>query len=200
MTCVWNFIGDLEDLGVEERGKYSKTLFFPRNIIWWCGLCLSHENMTTNEPSGYTTSKNSWRAKPLQAPSKRFHAWCQTSTAKYMITALFWVITQRVVFSFLLTFRDNLSLPPPGGRSPEDGPKRLSRNVDKKLLLLAAWQRRSGRLSSSVPLQRLTEIPTVGTTQKNMTTISAYEYVNSVLSGVTHIPVTASILRVLFLL
>ena len=41
---------------------------------------------------------------------------------------VFWVVTQRVVFNFLLTLRDNLSVP---------SPDRVSRNVGKKLPLLA---------------------------------------------------------------
>jgi hypothetical protein len=41
--------------------------------------------------------------------------------------------------NFLRTFRDNLSVPSSGVKNPtEDGTNRLSRNVDKKLLLLGA--------------------------------------------------------------
>jgi hypothetical protein len=38
--------------------------------------------------------------------------------AKYMRTAFFWVITQRVVEFFLPTFRDNLSVPSSGAKIP----------------------------------------------------------------------------------
>jgi len=39
---------------------------------------------------------------------------------------------------FLLTLRDNLSVPSPGFKNPEDGTDRLSRNFGKKLSLVAA--------------------------------------------------------------
>ena len=60
--------------------------------------------------------------------------------AKYMRTALLWVITQRVVVNFT-----DVSEQPIGpvlrvqeSKKPEDGTERLSRNVGKKLPLLAA--------------------------------------------------------------
>jgi len=64
--------------------------------------------------------------------------------AKYRIlrTALLWVITQRVVVisyrRFGTTYRSHLQGPIFGFLNPEDGRDSLSRNVGKKLPLLAA--------------------------------------------------------------
>jgi hypothetical protein len=55
-------------------------------------------------------------------------------------TALFWVITQRVVVISYRRFEKTYRSHPRGSRvlNPEDGNDRLSRNVRKKLPLLAA--------------------------------------------------------------
>jgi hypothetical protein len=68
----------------------------------------------------------------------------QASPEKQMRSALFWIITQRVVV-ISYRFRDNLSVPSSGFKNPkafgffnpEEGRDRLSRNVGKKLPLLA---------------------------------------------------------------
>jgi len=57
-------------------------------------------------------------------------------------TALFWVITQRVVVISYRRFGTTYQSHPQGSRgplNPEDGTDKLSRNVGKKLPLLAAW-------------------------------------------------------------
>jgi len=58
-----------------------------------------------------------------------------------VISALFWVITQQVVAIFYGCFERTCQSDLQGSRenlNPEDGNDRLSRNVDKKLPILAA--------------------------------------------------------------
>jgi len=73
--------------------------------------------------------------------------WYQASAAKYMRTALFWVIMQRVVVipyrCFGTTYRSHLQgseilLIPQGFSIFEDGTDRLYRNVGKELPLVTA--------------------------------------------------------------
>jgi len=82
-----------------RRGMVNIQNYF-RNMILGCGqgfrscACFWEHD---NEPSGSTPWHNSSPAKPSLASSQRFYAWFQASAEKYMRTALFRAVIQRVV-------------------------------------------------------------------------------------------------------